>query len=365
MLGAMRTAMLQAAWLFAGCTGAHAPAPIERTEPVAVMPAPPRADPQHGRLADNDACERCHPVIAAEWRSSQHRSSFTDPEFARAFARERMPFCRSCHAPEATLAGAVEPAAADVGVGCVTCHAPHDGDGRVLARVESGRAEHPVRASAEFVTVGGCASCHEFDFAARRGLPMQLTVTEHAQSAFATTGCSECHMPEVGDGAARHRSHVFAASRDPEMLRKAVVIEVERIDEARVRVRLSPGEIGHAFPTGDLFRRLLVEAEGFDEDGDPIAYDARPLERRFARPRGAGPRVPTLIRDDRVGAPALHADAGVVDVALDLGPGADALDVRWRVVHQRVEFPTFDDEAVIAGETLVASGSLPPTEHPP
>ncbi|HET6585823.1 MAG TPA: multiheme c-type cytochrome, partial [Nannocystaceae bacterium] len=346
----MRSAMLQAAGLLAGCTGALAPAPVERTPPVAVMPAPPRHDPADGRLADNAACERCHSVIAAEWRSSQHRSSFLDPEFARAFARERTPFCRTCHAPEAALAGAVTVAAAEVGVGCVTCHTPHDGGPAVLARSASGRAEHAVRASAAFVDVGGCASCHEFDFAARRGLPMQLTVTEHAQSAFATTGCSECHMPEVGDGAARHRSHVFSASRDPEMLRRAVEIDVERLDDATVRIRLAPGEIGHAFPTGDLFRRVLVEAEGFDEDGDPIAYDARPLERRFAHPRdGAGRRVPTLVRDDRVGAPALHGDGGVVDVTLDLGAGADTLEVRWRIVHQRVEFPTFDDEAVIAG----------------
>lgn len=355
----MRRSWLHAVLIVAACAGAIAPA-SEAPRDVVVMPAPPRSDPAPGRLVQNAACERCHASIAAEWRESQHRSATTDPEFGRALAREPLSFCRSCHAPEAALAE-TSSAAAAVGVACVSCHVPHGGDGRVLTDRASGRADHAVRASVEFAGVAGCASCHEFDFASTPGLPMQLTVTEHAQSSFADRSCADCHMPEVGEGAQRHRSHAFAASRDPQMLQKAVVVAAERIDGERVRIRLAPGEIGHAFPTGDLFRRLLVEAEGVDEDGDPVAADERTLGRVFAERRAHGPRERVLVRDDRVGAPGLHA----VDVVLDLGPGADALAVRWRVVHQRVEFPVFDDEVVLAGETVVASGSLPPQEDPP
>jgi len=364
--------MLLGAWLLAGCTGAlgserseSVPTERERT-PAAVMPAPPRAGPADGRLAVNDGCVHCHPVIAAEWRSSQHRTAFSDPEFARAFRREPVPFCRSCHAPEANPVEAVSAAAADVGVGCVTCHVPHGSDGAVLARADTGRAEHAVRASADFVRVAGCASCHEFDFRSRHGLAMQATVSEHAQSQFADQSCGACHMRVVGEGDARHTSHLFAASRDPAMLRAAVVVHAERIDDERVRIRLAPGEVGHAFPTGDLFRRLLVEAEAYDEDGDRLAYDARALARHFvdARP-SQGARVRALVRDDRVGAPALHEQGGVVDVELDLGPDADALEVRWRVIHQRVEFAAPGGEAAIAGETIVVSGALAPQENAP
>jgi hypothetical protein len=352
----MRRRLLQGAWLLSACTAAVAD---ERGVP---MPAPPQSEPAAGRLAANAACERCHPVIAAEWRSSQHRTAFADEEFTRAFRREPTAFCQSCHAPEADPRVEVSAAAADVGVGCVTCHVPHGSDGAVLARHESGRAEHAVRASADFVQVAGCASCHEFDFSSRPGLAMQSTVSEHARSRFADRGCGDCHMREIGEGSERHTNHAFAASRDPEMLRAAVIAHAERIDAERIRIRLAPGEIGHAFPTGDLFRRLLVVAEAYDEDGDMLADDARALGRRFVNARPApGPRMRTLVEDDRVGA---HDD-DAVDVQLDLGPDADTLEIRWRVIHQRVDFAGHADDAAIAGETIVVTGTLPPQERAP
>lgn len=355
---------LQAAWLLSACTAAVADERIasEPTVPAIVMPGPPTAAPAEGRLAANEACERCHPVIAAEWRSSQHRTAFSDADFTRAFRREPTAFCQSCHAPEADPRADVSLAAADVGVGCVTCHVPHGADAAVLARHASGRAEHAVRASADFVHVAGCASCHEFDFASRPGLAMQSTVSEHARSRFADRGCGECHMREVGEGRERHTDHAFAASRDPDMLRAAVIAEAERIDAERIRIRLAPGEIGHAFPTGDLFRRLLVVAEAYDADGDKLADDARALGRRFVNARPTpGTRLRALVEDDRVGA---H-DGRAVDVLLDLGPDADTLEIRWRVIHQRVDFAGHADDAAIAGETIVASGALAPQETAP
>lgn len=355
----MRHRFLQGAWLLSACTAVVA-GERPATEPAITMPAPPVGEPAAGRLAANEACARCHPVIAEEWSRSQHRTAFTDADFTRAFRREPTAFCQSCHAPEADPRAEVSAAAADVGVGCVTCHVPHGSDGAVLARHESGRAEHAVRTSADFVQVAGCASCHEFDFASRPGLAMQSTVSEHARSRFADRGCGDCHMRELGEGRDHHTDHSFAASRDPEMLRTAVIAHAERVDDERVRIRLAPGEIGHAFPTGDLFRRLLVVAEAYDGDGDLLADDARALGRRFAETR-TGTR--TIVEDDRVGA---HAhDGGAVDVVLDLGPDADALEIRWRVIHQRVDFAGHADDAAIAGETIVVSGALAPQERAP
>lgn len=325
------------------------------------MPGPASGAPVAGRLERNAGCVRCHVEIAGEWQQSQHRSAFVDPEFARSFRREAKPFCQGCHAPEADpRQGALADAAA-IGVACVSCHVPHGGDDAVLARRDAGTAAHRTRASADFVGVVGCAGCHEFDFAARPGLEMQATVREHAASAFADESCADCHMPVVGDGRARHRSHAFAASRDPEMLRAAVVASVSRQGPTRVRVELRPGAVGHAFPTGDLFRRLLIDAEAVDADGDALAYDARVLARHFTSIERVGhPSVLEPIGDDRVG---VHGDDPVV-VELDLGPGSDALTVKWRIVHQRAEFLTSIEDAEIAGETEVQHGTLPPWRTP-
>jgi hypothetical protein len=187
-------------------------------------------------------------------------------------------------------------------------------------------------------------------------------VSEHRASRFAQVGCASCHMPWVGQGDARQRSHAFAASRDPAVLRAAVVVEAARADASHVRIALAPAAVGHAFPTGDLFRQLLVEAEGFDRDGDAVAYDARVLARHFVSARGPGlAGGMRLLHDDRVGA---HGDAPVI-VELDLGDDAPALRVRWRVVHQRAEFPLPDGDAVLAGETEVIAGELAPVGGEP
>ncbi|MBX7084227.1 MAG: cytochrome c family protein [Nannocystaceae bacterium] len=327
-------------------------------EPARVrMPAPPRTVPTPGRLDDNAGCVRCHPLVAQEWQRSQHRSAYSDPEFARVQARERVDVCQPCHAPEADPSRVADAAAAEHGVACTSCHVPHDGDGRVLAAPHGGAAPHGLRREVAFATAAACAGCHEFDFASQPGQPMQRTISEHRASRFADVSCASCHMPWVGEGDARHRSHDFAASRDPAVLRDAVVVTVARADDSHVRIALAPGAVGHAFPTGDLFRQLLVEAEGFDHDGDPVAYDARVLARHFVSTRGLGSGGGMrLLHDDRVGA---HGDAPVI-VELDLGEDASALRVRWRVVHQRAEFPLPDGDAVLAGETEVLAGELAP-----
>jgi hypothetical protein len=220
-------------------------------------------------------------------------------------------------------------------------------------------APHPVTRIAGFADVEACGGCHEFDFPRTPALAMQSTLTEHAGSAYAATPCAECHMPWVGDGAQRHRSHAFAASRDPAMLRAAIDVQARREPGGRVSLQLTPGRIGHAFPTGDLFRRLWVDVEAQDGDGDEVAYDARALARHFAGPGGP------ITHDDRPGAPALRDRDGVVDVAFDLGASADDHAIVWRVVHQRVALPHEGDDAEIFGETVVTEGRLDPAGATP
>lgn len=352
----MRVVTLLAASL-AACRP-HAPA-VRDTQSLPTMPRPTHADPAPGRAALNDGCARCHPLQAAEWQSSEHRTAHTDPDYQRSLVRERESFCQSCHAPEAAPATRPSNVEGTMGVACVTCHVPHGGD-TVLAVPGPGATTdtHALARVPGFADVDACAGCHEFAFPKNPDVAMQATVTEHALSAFPDVPCAECHMPWIGTGDERHRNHAFAASRDVEMLRSAVVVVATR-SGSTVALRLAPGRIGHAFPTGDLFRRLWVDAEVTDGDGDSVAYDGRALGRRFSRSGGH------MLGDDRPGAPALHDRGGVVDVTFDLGGAATGQTIRWRVMHQRVELPLEGDEAEIFGETLVTQGELPATGATP
>jgi hypothetical protein len=317
-------------------------------------PAPQRRAGDAAR--ENAACEACHVDVANEWRGSMHAQADVDPVYRRALAREPMAFCRGCHAPEADPSTDAPPRLAAIGVGCVTCHRT-SGDAVLAgpARGERREAPHAIVRDARFASPAACASCHEFDFpdSAARAHPerMQSTVSEHAASASAATACGACHMPRGADG---HRSHAFAASRDPAMLRSAVNVRATR-GPTKVRLHLAPGAAGHAFPTGDLFRRLVVVAEAVGDDWAVSGEASRALERRFkmsAVSPGHVGRV--LVGDDRVG----PRDAQ--DVELELGDAARGRTIAWRVEYQRVEHPLGADDsaAVVAESTVVAEGSL-------
>lgn len=356
-----------------------------RAAAPATMPGPATVHARLDAPTRNRGCETCHVEIAAEWRGSLHQRSYVDPEFARALAREPQPFCRGCHAPEADPRAPAPPSLAALGVGCVTCHAPAGlaadavlavpwdsrapppaglaADAVLAVPGDSRAAPHAVVASAAFAGAPACAACHEFAFPGRAA-PMQLTVREHAASRFAASSCADCHMPWTGAGAGRHRSHRFAASRDPALLQRSLRVEATR-GPGVVMLRLVPAAVGHAVPTGDLFRRLLVEAGATDAAGEVVGHDARTLERRFERRRESSLRtVQVEVADDRPGAPTSREPDGAAVVRLELGPEADTYPVRWRVVHQRVEFHRSDD-VVIAGELELAGGDLPPLHEEP
>jgi hypothetical protein len=356
------------------------------------LPAAPRKTPEmpypgpHGRAlgagdaaTENAKCEGCHQDIAAEWRASLHRQSDTDPIYKRALAIEPLAFCRGCHAPEADPSGPAPEALSAIGVSCVTCHAP---EGSVLAAPNAGasanggsraptgssvttpntKAPHGVMRVEAFGGEAACAGCHEFAFPhdARRAerLLMQSTRAEHLESPFAGAGCAGCHMPLVENGKdsapGRHRSHAFVASRDPALLRSAARISATRAGGA-VRVRIEPVALGHAFPTGDLFRRIEVSAEAIGADQAVAAEASRYLARHFEVDKVT--RVKKLKSDDRVSS----REARVIE--LDLGAQAAGKPVAWRVAYQRVEHPTTAENegaAVVEGEVVLAEGVLRP-----
>lgn len=315
----------------------------------------------------NARCEKCHQEIASEWQSSRHHQSFGNDEFQRALAREgKSEFCVACHAPEAKKRGAPTPAEARLGVGCASCHATPHG---VLAAPSDAEtvAPHAVTRSADLLSSQLCKNCHEFRFETPRiGAPsekaqwMQRTWSEHHDGKSDVGGCSSCHMPRVAstDGGT-HASHRFLGGHDEAFVQSALAIEARRTSASTVEIELTPRDVTHAVPTGDLFRRLQLAAEAGGQ------RTVRYLARHHERTRH-DQRVET--NDDR-------PRFGTSRVTLDLGNAAASDAISVRVVYQRVDYLVGDDEekAHVSGQIplfeqrlpALATTSAPPSASPP
>jgi hypothetical protein len=220
-----------------------------------------------------------------------------------------------------------------------------------------------VVADARMATQQACASCHQFDFPTHAHQvapePMQDTLAEHASSTRKDTPCQSCHMPIVDGPDGKHRSHTFSVIGDPAMLRRALKVDAQYA-QGRVTLALSAGEVGHAFPTGDMFRRLEVRAEAIDAAGRVVAR-AEPeiLARTFTDvPRDPHGSELTFQRvqssDTRVPAPGL----GPRHVELLMPRAPKGTRLRWSVVYQRMSTPMADAFGVsqVLDEVVVAQG---------
>lgn len=330
------------------------------------QPGPsPRGRSPESAQALNATCEACHVEIAREWRASFHAHSHTDPAYQRALAIEPLSFCRACHAPEADATEEAPTLAAQLGVACVTCHVLN---GAIVtarsaardepnARMRDASVPHPVLRDARLEGSAPCANCHEFTFpdSAVRQKPelMQSSITEHAVSNAKSEACAACHMPRVGSVANAHKSHAFAGGHDRELVRSAVTVEAERAGST-VRIRLTPREVGHAFPTGDLFRRLEISAEALGPEWQVVDTKRRYLTRHWRRmPSPFGIVLRKATTDDRL------LDQPL-EVELALSREVAKFPIAWRAAYQRVEHPRsdHDEDSAIEGEIELGSGTL-------
>ena len=296
-----------------------------------------------------EACGACHAEIAREWRASLHAHAWEDPVFQSAYAVEPMQFCRNCHAPLGAAGQEPDRRAADESVSCAVCHVR---GGTVLGTRPAGpTSPHPTFATRALGESAFCAPCHQFNFPADPGAhrdvyatdePMQDTFEEFRMSAAHAQGrtCQDCHMPWRADAdGRRHRSHAFPGGSDLALLRQAVRVEVRARrdgDDTVVEARLVPGDTGHAYPTGDLFRRaeLSVWAEGDDAHPRALSF-AREFAARLERsPRGAMVFVRRQSLDRRVPPPG----TGPVPFQTVRLRGA-AARVRWRLDHLLMPTP--------------------------
>lgn len=309
----------------------------------------------------NRGCEDCHAEQSKQWRASMHRVAFSDNAFAHAYARTPFRFCRDCHAPLGDGRRWPEAWAAENGVACVTCHLdPKTHGDAVLAApgIDDPRMPHAVVRTEAMSDERACATCHEFSFpttttAAPAGL-MQRTLWEHEQSPFAHLDCGACHMPEQGEADARRHDHTFAITHDPDRLRRSIVVVATRRDAETVELSLTPVAVGHAFPTGDLFRRIELLVERRDRHGAPIESTRRYLARHFP-PRQRGkplPREVELEPDDRLTGPARFE--------LRVDGAREHETLHWRVAWQRVDHRVADEPeaSTLHGEVVLAQGTV-------
>lgn len=331
-------------------------------------------------------CATCHAEIAAEWASSAHALTWTNPVFLAEYSRSRDGFCRDCHAPLVPAPSWAEvsppvragkaplPLVSPVrdravytlaarGIDCAVCHVRQ---GRVLGVTGHGAPDHASRREAKLAAGAFCGGCHQFRFpAAEPGRTLlyhpeealQKTVAEWRASRFAGRSCQGCHMPAVrGPDNKAHKSHAFAAFRDPALLAAAVKVKLaaRRLrGQIIVTATLAAGEIGHAFPTGDMFRRAVFTVRA----GRASAHDE--LRRYFAATLTGDGRRHLLgeVEDTRVPAPGAGPARQLRFVLED----ATATTVEWQLDLFRLDprdakARSLDDAAV---RVRVAAGSAP------
>ncbi|MDI1451016.1 multiheme c-type cytochrome [Polyangium sp. 6x1] len=345
-------ALASGALALVACAGAVAPSPAAREDVASVTAAPLGlvVPADNSQAVENARCEGCHEDVAAEWRGSLHQRSWTDPVFLAAYSIEPLPFCRGCHAPAADPQKPPDPGARAMGVGCVTCHADLAGE-PVLA----GPMPHRSRSAPGFDTAAACDGCHEFDFPRRKGARMQATLTEHRASQHADTPCQTCHMKPVARARGRSgKGHRFEVREDPALLRSAVMAAAAPRSARSIVVTLRAAAVGHAFPTGDLFRRIEIRASSVENTS--LRAPAVALQRVFrleGSESGSASRIE--VRDERVPASGAPRDAVLV-----FPDSIEGQTIRWEVVYQRMG-PTLaasfgvdleKDEIVVAAGTL-------------
>jgi Cytochrome c554 and c-prime len=259
-------------------------------------------------LPKDERCADCHAEIAAEWNRSLHRAAWENDYFQKAYAVEPLAFCRGCHAPLADPATEPSLEARHAGVGCTTCHVVSAGivGVRVMAAQRDG---HEVIGDARLATSAACGRCHDFAFPGSRRPDidrMQKTMHEHAQSVHAAKPCQDCHMPVVPSRQGPpHKQHDFRVMGNREFMARAVVIKESKIENDALLLDLDLGSIGHAFPTGDLYRRVEVRATPLNDQDKPIAQDSTQVLARAFGPTLAGPdkAVPVEREDGRLTGP--------------------------------------------------------------
>jgi nitrate/TMAO reductase-like tetraheme cytochrome c subunit len=271
----------------------------------------------------------CHAALYEQWRESMHAKALTDPLYLYKLAEAEKatngalgPFCNSCHAPVAVMAGELTSTGLSKvsqqgkeGVTCDLCHQVVGTEGRIgntslkvqadgvkRAQLKDSRSPaHATAYSAFHESAEFCGNCHDV-YHPVNGLLLEATYTEWKNGPYAKEGivCQDCHMtpgpgvtkPNPGKAAAGgpEREHIYMmtfaggnvglgdAARAEERLKAAAKIDIDIPDviepgrKAKAVVKVTNVGAGHYLPTGltDV-RQMWLEVKALDASGKEIA----------------------------------------------------------------------------------------------
>ncbi len=250
-----------------------------------------------------EACGACHREIYEEWKTSVHADAYQDPFFQAYWKKDdHVWVCLNCHTPLAnqqptlirTIPGHRVEKAVQIdnpqydaayqreGVTCAACHVR---DGVILGPFDDSAAPHPTAYDPSFRTTAVCRRCHSVASG-----PLQFyragpcgTFAEYEGEFFMKERgftCQHCHMPEisrpavVGGPIRQGRRHLWRGGHDPEMIKRAVAIQVKADppapapgDTVTMTLTLINAGAGHKIPTGDPDRHFTVEFYVKDQAG--------------------------------------------------------------------------------------------------
>jgi hypothetical protein len=303
--------------LFTGAT-----TPLER-----VIPPP-------GLTVSARSCLPCHADVVTQWSESAHGGAFTNSLFRASFKYERRAWCVNCHAPLPEQASG--PLRGE-GVNCAACHMR---DGAILAARPATAAAaqaHPIVVEPRLAQADLCAGCHQFNWPLTMEPvlygphPMQNTVAEWQERQDAKT-CVDCHM--VG-------GHRMPGGHDVGWVRRALEVSIAARSRQQLRVQLRSHDVGHAVPSGDPFRRLVVQL-----CASPACTP--PLQELFFGRRFDSRHNGALVGDSTVPAGGTRA--------LDLRAPAGARF--WRLVYRYVASGTQRDLDADEAEQEISNGRI-------
>ncbi len=332
----------------------------------------PRPSPSSHPLSASQ-CLPCHQTTFDQWKTSRHAVAFTNRHFQVSLQHSPYRWCVHCHSPlpeqfneirswlrddparspSATSAQSAHPPVLPKpvqsahpsvlpksekpqkplhkeGVNCAVCHIR---DGVILAsKPPTAKAlkDHPIRYEPRLQNSRFCAGCHQFNLVTAltkptspTDVPLQDTYIEWKTSWAKAQGktCHSCHMNKG--------SHFFLGAHDPKGLKRSLQINVALRDPQTVDVIVQSRRVGHAIPTGDPFRRLILSI--FAKVGDTQAIASFTFEKIF--------RVKNqrwyVWKDDRIPAPTT-SKIGEKRITLQLP--SPQTSIHWEFSYYYAEF---------------------------
>lgn len=292
-----------------------------------------------------ESCGSCHVKQWEDWKTTRHAMAMGPgvwgglidgtPDFVNS--------CSECHVPLSeqheylpTSNGEyVENQHYDAqlqshGITCAACHlrgnqrfGPSFSETAAAASVFGEGHHGGAVVSQAYQDSAFCRPCHQFEEgeASLNGKLVENTYNEWLESPHAKNGetCQSCHMPE--------RRHQFQGIHHPEMVRKALKLDVQmknQRDRIEAEIQLTNEGAGHHLPTYAA-PAIFVTVRLLDSAGNPIpkTKQVRAIQRRLPASRDReifDTRIPaggTWIYDYKIARPE-HAET--LEVRIDVHP---------------------------------------------